>query len=222
MDQNELSYFEFIPDELVYIIVTYMGSKNYLNRLPSSRYNRYNRIYATYMNNIINGREPPSMQDIQDLKKGGSNQLLQLIHNGTINLFNCSAPEETILRRFVKGETNNPAMYERKVKSTSLYFRNVLNYKREEDFDISFTSISKDVKCMIYIKISSGQDGYSVINVFISNKDNIRTLYKVSRTTMIASQNTEHESYNWKEIWDKLPVEDQNALLYQNGFSLKA
>ena len=196
---NEL-YLDYLPDELIYIIITYFNndSVNSLNSLSEN----YRKIYNLYVGNIHRGFEFP---------------------------FKYIIPYNIKLYRFERNKNN----FKKTIISTSKYlkYKKYSKYKNEKNiigWNTNFNSIKYNIKYLIYYKQILNTNKMSLemehheLLVIISNI-NLYTIVEGIEESLSRKFISKilYESYDWEDIWDKLSLEDQNAILYQNDIPIK-
>ena len=193
-----MNYLEKLPDELLYIITEQLvnlikAPQN--DKLDISLINlseRYKKIYDQYIKDVQNGW-----------------------------VFNFTLHKITQVEvRYAKNSHH---------QSTSSYFGPTYKgYDLHNSFNFNKLFVTSDNSNFIIYYHSNYVDIIFETYIYIVKKDN-KILYKllevendfiVDHYTRISSKNI-YESNNWKNIWDKLSLEDQNAILYQNGFPTK-
>ena len=153
----------------------------------------YKNVHRLYLNNLKRKFEHPRIEDV---------------HRGFYNPFGCIREPKGY--RF---EQRNNGILTGVILSTSKYFdRNDYRYIIETNSDW----ISSD-KCIIYARHSestySGKE-----SMMISTNDRIGNKYILTNDDY---RKGEFNSNKWIKIWEHLSLDDQNAILYQNGFPLK-
>ena len=216
-------YFDFIPDELLYIIIVELRNFNlFLSR-------KYTRVYNAYINNIHRGFLNPfklnefNNTQIFEYKK----RLPDIVEKSKIK-------ERQRVYKKLPSPINSTSTYwlrEYYAQSRTYQFSQSFDYEsRRVGFRSPFThyqSITDDIRYIIYAYFEFFEDKKIINNtlIYISNESN-NVLYKIKNINVDFNiRDDEHntfESYNWKDVWDKLSSEDQNAILHQNGFPLKA
>lgn len=184
-------YLELIPDELIYIIISFNPSDTSFMNISE----RIKKLYDGYISGVHDGIIFPF--DIISLKFNA----YFLCKNVRIDRF-----------------TSYCSLY-----STSDYYKNQ-GYNHNEMTE--YTSNIKNLKNLIYYESIATFNSYNVFYIGISTKDNIKNLYIMNKFKSLTLKNEKieeslYESYNWGEIWNRLSLEIQNAILYQNDFPPK-
>ena len=216
-------YFDFIPDELLYLIIVELRTVNlFLAK-------KYTRVYDAYINNIHRGfLNPFRLSSIQTAK----------IYEYEKRLPDIVEKSKIRERQRIWKELPSP------IKSTSTYWKkeyyiqkNVYELYRflPRSFYIEGSSpmnyrnvIEIKFKQIIYARSLNLENKKMPNSVVIYISDKPKELYRMIIYTIDYEDEFNrnynqqyYESYNWKDIWDNIPVEDQNAILHQNGFPLK-
>ena len=184
-------YLDLLPDELICIITTYLITSNPLINIST----RYKTIHDNYIKSVHDGFINPF---------------------GYVNINGKYPRYEKII-----GKKREIIDVEHIIMSTSHYLKNNDRFNFINDVDLPGISNNSLIKHLIYYKSlymmdflrGSGESTYIV--VFINN-DNLYEIVKLDGTGV--SKLIPITSKSWKDIWDKLELYDQNAILYQNGF----
>ena len=219
---NNSLYFDFIPDELMYLIIVELRNFNlFLSR-------KYRKVYDVYINNIHRGFLNPFN--------------LNLFNNTQIFEYKKRLPD-IVEKSKIKERQRVYKKLPSPINSTSTYWKKeyyaqsrTYQFSRSFDYEsrrVGFRSpfqhyqlITDDIRYIIYAYSEYFEDEKILNNIliYISNKSN-EVLYKIRNINVNFNiRDDEHntfESYNWKDIWDRLSLDHQNAILNQNGFPLK-
>ena len=202
MDIKFEYYFDWLPDELLYIICEYLKTDTSLTKVSD----RYKCIYERYIKLVHDG-----FINLFDILHTNNIKILTYY----IEICNEDYPEEIVGNNFLS--------------STSNYFK--VHSPESELLQVHVPMISNKhiielSPQIIYIRECSKNyiDHYNIVDrcyVYIINNK-----YKLVLTTKCLSSNSDIkddglESEKWKDIWDKLDIQDRNAILYQNGFPLR-
>ena len=189
---NNLLHLNFLPDELIYIIIEQL-----INLVKISQNNKLDIP-------LINLSERYKLiynEYIKNIQEGWIFNFVLYDIETTLNMV-CTYTED---KKYNSHST------------TSKY------HGQELSCVFSFREKFSDAKYIIYYDLF-GQDKLknSITICVYAVEINGRLVYKLFRDDMKTSPvTTVYESNNWKNIWDKLSLEDQNAILYQNGFPTK-
>ena len=198
--------FDFLPDELISIIITYIGKNNPLVRIS----NRYEKLYGEYVDEVRRGFQMPfycidphTMSIYQSYKHG-------TIHYSTSSYY-CSNPKNVDLIDFYGKESGNP-------------FHILL---RDEQFNpghIKFPPFTKSVQnnkmryiIYVYHMFEYVDIGYnfSYRIIYLTDQDTYRYIKINFEDGGWDERKIElYESKNWLDIWNKLEDSDKDAILY--------
>ena len=191
---------DFLPDELILIICEYLKTDTSLTKVSD----KYKCIYEGY---------------------------IKLVHDGFINPFD--ALHTSTAKVFIYNIVTYNKDYPKEIvgytldSSTSNYFKRKYTENVSETIQKSILFIDKDVakflSHIIYMRKYRNDflDHYNISHCYvyvIGNKYKLVINYECHLGLDIGDG---IESMEWKDIWGKLETEDQNAILYQNGFPLR-
>ena len=216
----EYNYFNILPDEIIYIICTYLKSdyiKIYAkdkkhNRLCKTN-NRLNNVYLKYINNIKNG-------DIDGFEKIKRKDLK--IEDFRAN-FDDPGGRQKSLKLYVSISTTNNI-----VCISSCMIEEIFDYdmlkKRSSDEIVEFQNLYneillniRDMKYIIhfyaYVKGSNFRNEccYININYDIEKNGRINPAYTELREPLISKE--------WKLIWNKMSNHSNDLLLTHNKYT---
>ena len=141
---------------------------------------------------------------LNNLKNKLEKPRIEDVHNGLYNPFKCE--KNPLIYRFT--QTNN-GMLEGVILSTT-------EYSKKPNYYLESSKLINSNTCVIYSKYYTTL----TINTHVTIYKDEEEEHKYTLTSNIYPRG-EFKTNKWIKIWEQLSLEDQNAILYQNGFPLK-
>ena len=198
LSQGEL-YLGKLPEELIYIVCTYLKTDSALYDLGG----RNKDVYTLYLNNINKGYINPFDGNIPYEIRLYSDS------SGTVSTHPSNSPSSRILKyltliyELLSHTTNS--------ESIKIHVKTEKNQEFKMNEDYEYSSIKK----ILYFQDSI----VSNTIIFINKKNNYIFVHRIIYIdTKMGEKINIFSSHGWQFIWDKLPDYVRNELLVQNGY----
>ena len=194
MESVLLNYFEFIPEELIYIVCLYMEPDDtikYISDKTSGIYDKY----------------------LYDLKEGNIINFKRYTVN-TMQVF--SNRYSAISSSFIQGEYLPIESFGTSSPKYILFILDFLNFPMQEleyIYYLRFDS-SKSITILLYQKKNLVNGIIIAIHGSEFGEDEIDQKYSTSIKSL-----DKYEGNNWKQGWSQLPQDVKNDILKQNGYN---
>ena len=205
-------YFDFINDDLLFIIQTYLEINYNLNMFGDNLIKIYNK-YIKIIDDIQNGNVDP--YDINN------KFIFDYIGKKMFTFTN----DKSNYYNYTRGFSFITSTSKYDFRSVHVYNILFMNRKNVELLTKIYRDY-KNIQIIYYYNKASISTDYAISNIHVlkatDQKDNIKYIFS-EISNLLDLNDSENDKYitnNWKELWDKLSIDTKNAILYQNYFPL--